>query len=40
MKRSLDRNRRRWVRFAMILMEDCDPVEVVKSIWPEGRIEQ
>ena len=23
-------------RFAMILMEDCDPVEVVKSIWPEG----
>lgn len=27
-------------RFTMILMEDCDPVEVVKSIWPEGRIEQ
>lgn len=23
--------------FTMILMEDCDPVEVVKSIWPEGR---
>lgn len=22
--------------FTMILMEDCDPVEVVKSIWPEG----
>lgn len=26
-------------RFTMILMEDSDPVEVVKSIWPEGRIE-
>lgn len=24
---------------AMILMEDCDPVEVVKSIWPQGRVE-
>ncbi|HHZ8796615.1 TPA: hypothetical protein ACWMC5_005852 [Pseudomonas aeruginosa] len=24
----------------MILMEDCDPLAVVKSIWPEGRIEQ
>lgn len=23
----------------MILMEDCDPVEVVKSIWPQGRVE-
>ncbi len=26
-------------RFTMILMEDCDPVDVVKSIWPEGRVE-
>ncbi len=26
-------------RFTMILMEDCDPVEVVKSIWPQGRVE-
>lgn len=26
--------------FTMILMEDCDPVDVVKSIWPEGRVEQ
>lgn len=26
-------------RFTMILMEDSDPVGVVKSIWPEGRIE-
>lgn len=24
---------------AMILMEDCDPVDVVKRIWPEGRVE-
>ncbi|HHM5244297.1 TPA: hypothetical protein ACRM7M_001932 [Pseudomonas aeruginosa] len=23
-------------RFTMILMEDCDPLAVVKSIWPEG----
>lgn len=23
----------------MILMEDCDPLAVVKSIWPQGRIE-
>lgn len=27
-------------RFTMILMDDCDPLAVVKSIWPEGRIEQ
>lgn len=27
-------------RFTMILLEDCDPLAVVKSIWPEGRIEQ
>ncbi len=27
-------------RFTMILMEDCHPLAVVKSIWPEGRIEQ
>lgn len=26
-------------RFTMILLEDCDPVEVVKSIWPQGRVE-
>ncbi len=26
-------------RFTMILMEDSDPVDVVKSIWSEGRVE-
>ncbi len=26
-------------RFTMILMDDCDQVEVVKSIWPQGRVE-
>lgn len=26
-------------RFTMILMEDSDPVEVVKSIWPQGMVE-
>lgn len=24
--------------FTMILMEDADPAEVVRSIWPEGRV--
>lgn len=23
----------------MVLMEDCDPLQVVQSIWPEGRVE-
>lgn len=27
-------------RFTLILMEDCDPLAVVKSIWPEGRVER
>lgn len=27
-------------RFTMIVMDDSDPLAVVKSIWPEGRIEQ
>ncbi len=26
-------------RFTMILMDDSDPVEVVKSIWLQGRVE-
>lgn len=25
--------------FVMILMEDCDPLQVVQSIWPQGRVE-
>lgn len=25
--------------FTMILMEDCDPLQVVLSIWGEGRVE-
>lgn len=24
--------------FTMILMEDADAAEVVRSIWPEGRV--
>lgn len=27
-------------RFTMIVMDDSDPLAVVKSILPEGRIEQ
>lgn len=26
-------------RFTMIVMDESDPVEVVKSIWPQGRVE-
>lgn len=25
-------------RFTMIVLDDGDPVEVVKSIWPQGRV--
>lgn len=25
--------------FVMILMEDCDPLQVVKSIWPEASVQ-
>lgn len=26
-------------RFTMIVMDDSDPLAVVKSIWSEGRVE-
>lgn len=25
--------------FTMVLMEDCDPLQVVKSIWPEANVQ-
>lgn len=25
--------------FVMILMEDCDPLAVVRSIWPEASVQ-
>lgn len=26
-------------RFTLIVTDDCDPLAVVKSIWPQGRVE-
>lgn len=26
-------------RFTLIVMDDSDQLEVVKSIWPQGRVE-
>lgn len=26
-------------RFTMVLMEDCDPLQVVQSIWPNAEVE-
>ncbi|AMO78035.1 hypothetical protein PcP3B5_46430 [Pseudomonas citronellolis] len=26
-------------RFTMVLMEDCDPLAVVRSIWPEASVQ-
>lgn len=26
-------------RFTLIVMDDSDPLEVVTSIWPQGRVE-
>jgi len=26
-------------RFIMVLMEDCDPLAVVRSIWPEANVQ-
>lgn len=26
-------------RFTMVLMEDCDLLEVVRSIWPNAEVE-
>lgn len=25
--------------FTLILMEDCDPLQVVRSIWPNAEVE-
>lgn len=25
-------------RFTMVLMEDCDPLQVVRSIWPTAEV--
>lgn len=25
--------------YVMVLMEDCDPLQVVKSIWPEASVQ-
>ncbi len=38
MKRSYTVHVPGYAPFVMILMEDADPAEVVRSIWPEGRV--